>query len=138
MYIVGLCIPVVLMVGWGLIKMLPDFFGILYVPCLFQKMLGLYCPGCGGTRAVLSLFKGKVLLSFLYHPLVLYTTVVYVWYMISHTVEKISRGKLQIGMRYRDSYLWIALIILVINIAVKDIALTAFDTDILKLLDTFV
>lgn len=43
-----------------------------YVPCLFHTFTGLYCPGCGGTRAVSALLHGHVLQSFYYHPLVPY------------------------------------------------------------------
>ncbi len=137
LYIAGICIPLILLAGFMMIRMFPDFFSAFYVPCVFYKLLGLYCPGCGGTRAVLSLFEGKFVLSFLYHPLVLYTAVVYLWYMISHTIEKLSHGKCKIAMRYRDIYLWLALVILIINFAVKNIVLTAFDTDFLKMLDSF-
>lgn len=55
--------------------------------------------------------------------------------MISHTAERLSGKRLPVGMRYRNLYLYLALGIVVINIAVKDIALTAFHLDFLKLLD---
>lgn len=45
---------------------------MLSLPCLFHAMTGLYCPGCGGTRAVGYLLQGRLLLSLRYHPLVLY------------------------------------------------------------------
>ena len=45
--------------------MIPTWFRM---PCLFQMMTGLYCPGCGGTRAVRALLSGHPVLSFLYHP----------------------------------------------------------------------
>lgn len=45
-------------------------------PCLFHAMTGLYCPGCGGTRAVRALLRGDVLMSFQYHPLVPYMAAV--------------------------------------------------------------
>lgn len=35
--------------------MIPTWF---QMPCLFQMMTGLYCPGCGGTRAVRALLSG--------------------------------------------------------------------------------
>ncbi len=45
-------------------------------PCMFHAMTGLYCPGCGGTRAVRALLRGDVLMSFQYHPLVPYMAAV--------------------------------------------------------------
>lgn len=44
--------------------------------CVFHSLTGLYCPGCGGTRAVRSLLKGDFRMSFQYHPLVLYAVFV--------------------------------------------------------------
>ena len=46
------------------------------VPCLFHLITGLYCPGCGGTRAARYLLHGQIMKSFWYHPLVLYMAVV--------------------------------------------------------------
>ena len=31
-----------------------------YLPCLFHQWTGLYCPGCGGQRAVHALLHGQV------------------------------------------------------------------------------
>ena len=44
-------------------------------PCLFHLLTGLYCPGCGGTRAFRALLAGNLLLSIRYHPLVAYMAV---------------------------------------------------------------
>lgn len=46
------------------------------IPCLFHLLTGLYCPGCGGTRAVWYLLHGQILKSIQYHPLVPYTAFV--------------------------------------------------------------
>lgn len=43
--------------------------------------------------------------------------------MISQTIEQISRGKINIGMHYRDLYLWIALVIAIVNCLVKNLIL---------------
>lgn len=42
------------------------------LPCLFRFFTGLYCPGCGGTRAVKALLSGQILRSLYFHPFVLY------------------------------------------------------------------
>ena len=61
-------------------------------PCLFHMMTGAYCPGCGGTRAVKSLLKGEILLSVIYHPLVLYSVIagplLLLWYVYCRTTDK--------------------------------------------------
>lgn len=44
-------------------------------PCLFHWITGLYCPGCGGTRAIGALLQGQLLKSFCYHPFVLYAAI---------------------------------------------------------------
>ena len=44
-------------------------------PCLFHFITGLYCPGCGGTRAVRALLQGDVVKSFCYHPFVVYAVI---------------------------------------------------------------
>lgn len=87
------------------------FYGIslqsflkLQPPCLFHTFTGLYCPGCGGTRAVLALLKGRLLQSFWYHPIVPYTVLLYGWYLISNTIEWLSKGKFPIGSHYHRWY----------------------------------
>ena len=34
------------------------------MPCAFHSLTGLYCPGCGGTRAVRELLYGDLRMSF--------------------------------------------------------------------------
>ena len=43
--------------------------------------------------------------------------------MLSQTMERVSCGKLKVGLHYRDIYLWIALAIVVINCLVKNLIL---------------
>lgn len=136
LYVTGICL---LLGGIGvcmLQRIMPlTVTGFFQMPCVFYKVTGLYCPGCGGTRAVAALLQRKVILSFLYHPVLIYGVLIYGWFMISHTIEKLSGSRFEIGMRYRNLYLYLGLGIVILNIAVKDIALTAFHIDILKLLD---
>ena len=96
--------------------------GILHKmpPCAFNKVTGLYCPGCGGTRATIALFRGQIIRSFRFHPFVLYGFVVGGWFMISQTIQRISKDRIKIGMHFRPVYLWIALAIVLINWLVKN------------------
>lgn len=87
--------------------------------CIFEGLFHLYCPGCGGTRAVEALLNGDLLLSVCYHPLVLYSTVLYIVFMVSQMLEMISRRRVK-GIRFHGWYLYVALIILVGNCLVRN------------------
>lgn len=65
----------------------------LLYPCLFHRITGLFCPGCGGTRAFTALLQGHFISCFLFHPFVFYCFVMYVLFMTSHTLEKICNRK---------------------------------------------
>jgi Protein of unknown function (DUF2752) len=42
----------------------------LFPPCPFHAVTGLYCPGCGSTRAMHQLLHGHVATAFDFNPLV--------------------------------------------------------------------
>ena len=50
--------------------------------CIFETVTGIYCPGCGGTRAFIALCRGHIIRSFIYHPFVPYFFVVYIIFMV--------------------------------------------------------
>lgn len=82
----------------------PEIMKYVFPGCIFQKYTGLYCPGCGGTRAVNAMLCGRFLQSLWYHPVVLYSCLLYSWYMISHTIQYLSRDRWKIGLHYRHGY----------------------------------
>ena len=100
-------------------------------PCLFHLLTGLYCPGCGGTRAAYALLCGKPLLSFYYHPIVLYTVVVGAAFLVTQTIGRLSRGRFRAVVHFRPAYLWIALALVVINCFVKNFILLYFHIPLL-------
>lgn len=38
--------------------------------CIFNSFTGYYCPGCGVTRAVISLFRGQLYQAFRYNSII--------------------------------------------------------------------
>ncbi len=69
--------------------MINEIFGFIKkllgigMPCAFHSLTGLYCPGCGGTRAVRELLYGDLRMSFQYHSLVLYGAAVVLLELVS-------------------------------------------------------
>ena len=87
-------------------------------PCLFHMVTGYYCPGCGGTRAVIALMHGHVIRSFIFHPLVPYAAIACVVLFIMKLKD--PQKSIEAPM---VRALIIALAIIIINFAVKNILL---------------
>ena len=60
--------------GYSVLQKIPD--------CTFERITGLYCPGCGGSRAFIALVRGDIMGSLKFHPAVLYGIIVYAVFMI--------------------------------------------------------
>ena len=131
LYILGWMLLGAAAVLAGVTKGFPMQMKIFSLPCIFWELTGYYCPGCGGTRACAALFRGEIVRSFLGHPVVVYTAVVFAWYMISHTIEYLTRGRLAVGMRYRDLYLYLAAAIILIQWVVRNLLKLVWGIDIL-------
>ncbi len=85
--------------------------GIKY-PCIFNRVTHLCCPGCGGTRALRALLKGKILMSIYDYPPLIYAVIVYVVFMIKSTLFKFfGIGKPGNGAVVKHLYVFIALIL---------------------------
>lgn len=95
---------------------------LLFYPCVWYHILGFYCPGCGGTRAVSELVKGNLLKSFYYHPFVPLAAVLIFVFMVSWSVYYLSKKRIK-GLKFRNWYLYAGLAIVIIQWIVKNILL---------------
>lgn len=94
-------------------------------PCVLYRMLGIYCPGCGGTRAVSALFHGQLLQSLWYHPLVLYTVVIFGGFMVTQTCERLHVPRMK-GWKFHSWYLYGAVAVILLNFFLKNLLLLGF------------
>lgn len=110
--IIAIVAIVIMIVGKEALAKLP--------PCTLHAVTGYYCPGCGGTRAVFALLRGDIIQSVRLHPIVLYAVVLGGWFMVSQTIQRITKGELHIGLHFRGIYVWLALALIMINCIAKN------------------
>lgn len=89
--------------------------------CILYRLLGVYCPGCGGTRSVNALLYGHIFESLWYHPLIVYCVVLYLVYMITWTFAKLRLFGREKGMKFRAGYLYSMLAIVAVNFIMKNV-----------------
>ena len=53
-----------------------------FLPCIINKITGLYCPGCGITRMLLSILKLDFYQAFRYNPLLFIFLILFIVYQI--------------------------------------------------------
>ena len=131
MYIIGLITLGIFLAAGIFFYVNGSLLKSLMPPCMFYKITGYYCPGCGGTRAVYALFQGKFLTSLFYQPFILYTAVVGGWFMVSQTIERCSRGKIHIGMHFRPIWAYIGIEIIFLNCIVKNLFILVADVHLM-------
>ena len=79
-YYVGLGIGILGMMGTAIISYLNISVLDLIPKCPLYEKTGYYCPGCGGTRAMIAISNGRILESLYYHPFVTYMLICYIEY----------------------------------------------------------
>lgn len=74
------------------------FAGMLYaviiqftgfgIPCLFNKITGLKCPGCGITRGIMSCLHGNFIQGIKYNPPVILGSPVILYFLYQNTIKE--------------------------------------------------
>lgn len=103
---------------------------MFFMPCLFYAVTGLYCPGCGGTRAVRYLLQGELLLSFRFHPLVPYAALVALLEAAAFLAAK-AGGRRRFCLGYEKVFLYAAAGIVAVNFVAKNVLLVWCGIDLL-------
>lgn len=98
--------------------------------CMLYRVMGLYCPGCGGTRAVHFLLTGKLIKSFIYHPAVLYAAVLVGAYLILHTIHTFSKGRCK-APQFKPIYFYVMIVIIILQCIIKNVLLVGYNINYL-------
>lgn len=123
LYIIGMVLLILL--GAGLVLQNTGIvdFGLFGHPCVFKSMVGLYCPGCGGTRALLSFINGDILRSLFYHPFVPYVFVTGLILMGWQTVHYITNKRIR-EFPYQNLYIYIGIALIAVSFVAKNLYFT--------------
>lgn len=99
----------------------------LVTDCPMHMIFGLYCPLCGGTRALGSLLRGEILNSLIYNPAVLPSLIAFIAYDIL-ALRAILRNEDKIV--YIHKAVWVPILVLVtLNFIVRNALLLIWDID---------
>ena len=98
-----------------------NFFAI--PACVIYRETGIWCPACGGTRAVLALLEGNIAESFCYHPVVPFSVAVYGAFILEETRERLCRSAGKVPLRFWKGCVLLGLLILAGNTLARNIFL---------------
>lgn len=90
-------------------------FPILSPGCTLSRVTHLYCPGCGGTRAVAALLRGDLLTSLRANPIVLWMVGVALYLYVRGWAAVIRRAPERMRV---PSWTWVGLIVLALGVFV--------------------
>lgn len=75
------------------------------IPCIFYKITNLYCPGCGITRAIISLLKLNIYQAVRYNSLI----ILFPFLLINYIYTYVFNGKKKV-----PQFIWIIILVIVI------------------------
>lgn len=98
--------------------------------CSFHRVLGLYCPGCGSTRALKSLLRFDILSAVRYNFAFVFLVFTVIYYEI-FLIASIIRGDRKYFVKSGTAPLLAAAILLIGNFILKNVLLIVFGIDII-------
>lgn len=98
--------------------------------CIIREKYHLYCPGCGGTRALKALLKGNLLQSLFYNPVVVMLIIEILIIAGTLIYEKSTKQKYRF-CHQRLVINWILLLTIILNFVIKNFMWIVLDVDLL-------
>ncbi len=97
--------------------------------CPMHDLLHLYCPGCGGTRAIVALFRGQVIHSLACNPISLYLVVGFLVFDLRAAIA-IMRNEERV-LTIPPQYFWIMLAFAIVHCVLRNVLMITIGWDYL-------
>lgn len=94
--------------------------------CIFKEITGFYCPGCGTTRLLKSLFKLEIKQAFMYNPLVFILIPFIGIYFVDRMIMSLFNKESFIPLKINKAFWNIALVITIIFGVLRNIPIFDF------------
>lgn len=96
------------------------------LPCVFNLVTGLYCPGCGTGRASYSILHGRFVDAFCYNPLMMILLPLIGLYIAARTVDWVITGGNHIDKKINMKFLTGVLVVVLIYGVLRNIPVFPF------------
>ena len=101
-------------------------------PCLFHRMTGYYCPGCGATRCVYALLHGRIGEALFYYPAIPVGLLLLIWMCVSLISERIAGHRVFFHFPMRRIWLYVILALILGNFVWKNAVLIFTGTALME------
>ena len=101
-----------------------------FATCWIYQYFGMYCPACGGTRAVLALCRGQIGLSLYHNTVVVVLAIFVLLYLPVQTICRLKGKQVPVWCRYRPMWLYGFIGLLLANCLIRNILWLAFQIPI--------
>jgi hypothetical protein len=103
-----------------LLRFAMPFINSIKNRCLFYDAFNLFCPGCGGTRAVAMLVKGNIFTSLAYNFIPFILLAGYFAFAVLFSVDKIFNLSMCKKI-FGPHIIWLVLLLVLVNFVVHNL-----------------
>ncbi|MSS62814.1 DUF2752 domain-containing protein [Lachnospiraceae bacterium WCA-693-APC-MOT-I] len=88
----------------------------LYLPCMFYKITGLYCPGCGMTRMLIQLLHGNIKSAFYYNRLLFFLIPILTVFIVILMIQYVKKGTMDVNKKMNNCFILFIIFLIIFGI----------------------
>ena len=96
------------------------------LPCIIHSLTGLYCPGCGSSRALASLLRLDFYQALRWNPLLVVLLPFAAFYLVWGSVSWVRLGRNTLDDRIPSKLLWALAVLVLVYFPLRNLPLWPF------------